>query len=117
MTIIPSILISYQSLKDGTLKVVFETNEPTPEQIIGIAQNVQKFVYLAFKQDAFKQNEKKILSELESEYTDTGKSKSQRLRAVLYRNFELDSKGYEVFDDYYNHQMEKLINHFKEKLD
>lgn len=117
MTIIPSILSSYSSLKDGTLKIVFETNEPTPEQLIGIATNVQKFGFLAFKQDAFKVNEKKVLESLESEYEEKGKTKSQRLRAVLFRNFEQDPQGYEVFDDYYNYRMEKLINHFKEKLD
>ena len=117
MIIIPCQLESYRSLKDRTLKLTFETNEPTPDQLLGIAQNAQKFGYLAFKEDKFKQSEKKVIESLESEYEENGKTKSQRLRSVLYRNFEQESKGYEVFDDYYNHHMEKLINHFKNNLD
>ena len=117
MIIIPSILESFASLKDGTIKVVFHTNELTPEQLTGIAFNIQKFGYLAFKEDKFKQREKDVLEQLESEYQDTGKSKAQRLRAVLYVNFEQDNKGYEIFDDYYNHKMEKLIEYFKNKLE
>ena len=117
MLIFPAILESFASLKDKTIKVVFHTNELTPEQLTGIALNSQQFGFLAFKQDPFKQSEKNVLETLESEYKETGKTKAQRLRAVLYRNFEQEPKGYEVFDDFYNHQMEKLINHFKEKLD
>ena len=117
MLIIPAILESFASLKDKTIKVVFHTNELTPEQLTGIALNTQKFGFLAFKEDAFKQREKDVLSGLESEYQDKGKSKGQRLRNVLYVNFEQDPKDYKVFDDYYNHQMETLIDHFKNKLE
>ncbi len=117
MLIIPSILESFASLKDKTIKIVFHTNELTPEQLTGIAFNIQKFGYLAFKEDSFKQTDKDVINKLESEYQDTGKSKAQRLRAVLYRYFEQEPKGYEVFDDFYNHYMEKLINHYKNKLE
>ena len=117
MLIIPAQLSSYSSLKDKTLKIVFESLEPTPEQLTGIALNQQKFGYLAFKIDTFRQIEKDVINKLESEYQDTGKSKAQRLRAVLFVYFQQDSKGYEVFDDFYNHYMEKLINHYKNKLE
>ncbi len=117
MLLIPAQLISYSSLKDRTLKIVFESLEPTPEQLTGIALNQQQFGYLAFKIDKFKTIEKDVINKLESEYQDTGKSKAQRLRAVLYRYFEQEPKGYEVFDDFYNHYMEKLINHYKNKLE
>ncbi len=117
MIIIPSILESFASLKDKTIKIVFHTNELTPEQLTGIAFNIQKFGYLAFKEDTFKQTEKDVINKLESEYQDTGKSKAQRLRAVLFVYFQQEPKGYEVFDDFYNHYMEKLINHYKNKLE
>lgn len=117
MLIIPAILESFASLKDKTIKVVFHTNELTPEQLTGIALNTQKFGFLAFKEDAFKQRERDVLNNLESEYEDKGKSKAHRLRNVLYVSFEQDNKGYKIFDDYYSHVMETLINHFKEKLD
>ena len=116
MLIVGAILESYRSLKDKTIKVTFETQEPTPEQLIEISKHNQKFGFLAFKEDAFKQSEKDILESLESDYEETGKSKSQRLRAVLYKNYEQDKMGYKVFDDYYNRKMEELINHYKSKL-
>src|SRR5210317_1083834 len=117
MIIIPAILSSYSSLQDRTLKITFETNEPTPEQLTGIAVNQQQFGFLAFKKDAFKQAEKDVLDGLESEYQDTGKTKSQRLRNVLYVYWQQDNKGYKSFEHYYDYKMENIIEHFKSKLE
>jgi hypothetical protein len=116
MITIPAILESIRSLKDKTYKVVFETNELTPEQMSGIAQNLQIFGWLAFKEAPFGERDKSLLDSLKVDYDDTGKTKGQRLRAVLYRWFEVEPQGYEVFDDFYNHHMEKMIMHFKQKL-
>lgn len=116
MILIPAILESYRSLKDKTLKVTFETNEPTPEQFLGIGTHVQQFGYLAFKKEPFKENEKKALDELETSYDDKEKTHSQRLRAVFYRCWEQDPEGYKDFDSYYKYRMEEIINHFKAKL-
>ena len=117
MIIIPTILESFASLKDGTLKLVFSTNELTPEQLTGVAQNTQKFGFLAFKQDDFKQKEVDLLDNLESDFESKGKSKSQRLRNVLYRSWEQDNLGYDDFQLYYNFRLEKLITYLKDKLD
>lgn len=117
MLIIAGIMESYRSLKDKTLKITFETNEPTGEQLVQIASLMGDFGWLAFKKDHFKEKEVEILDSLKSDYQDNGKSKAQRLRAVLYRCWETDNLGYEVFDDYYNNRMEHLIMHFKGKLE
>ena len=117
MLIIGSQLETYRSLKDKTLKLVFETQEPTPEQLVAIVNNAQKFGYLAFKEDTFKSSEKKMLEDLKSDYEAEGKSKAQRMRAVLYINWQQKNDGYEVFDDFYNHHYEKMIMHWKDKLD
>lgn len=117
MIILPALLESYRSLKDKTLKVTFETNEPTPEQLTGIALNIQKFGYLAFKEEPFKQNEKEVLESLKAEYEDTGKTPSQRLRAVLYLMWQQNNEGFKNSVDHYNSKMETLIEHFKQKLD
>jgi hypothetical protein len=116
MILLPAILESIRSLKDKTFKVVFETNELTPDDFAGLSTSLQQFGYLAFKTDPFKQQETDMLDKLKSDYEDKGKTKAQRLRGVLYRVWEIDPKGYEVFDDFYNHHMEKIISHFKEKL-
>lgn len=117
MLITGAILSSFQSLKDKTLKVVFETQEATPDMLTEIARLNQSFGFLAFKKDDFKQDEREMIQGLESEYQDKGKSKSQRLRAVLFINWKQEDKGYEVFDDYYNFMMEKIITFYKGKLD
>lgn len=117
MLIIGAQLESYRSLKDKTLKLTFETQEPSNEQFIELVRHNQRFGFLAFKEDAYKQSETDMLENLKSDYEDNGKTKSQRLKAVLFRNWEQKAEGYEVFDDYYNHKMEKLITHFKSHLD
>lgn len=117
MIILPGILESFRSLKDKTFKIVFETNELTPEQLTGIGMNINKFGYLAFKETPFKDKEREVLEQLTPDYNDTGKSPSQRLRGVLYRVWELDKEGYEDYNRYYDFHMEKIITHFKTKLD
>ena len=117
MIIIPAILESYRSLKDKTIKVVFETNEPTPEQLTGIALNIQRFGYLAFKEEPFKEKEKEMIESLKADYEDTGKTPAQRLRGVFYRLWEKDNEGFKNALDHYNSKMETLIDHFKTKLD
>lgn len=116
MVIVPAILESYRSLKDKTLKIVFETNEPTPEQFIGIANNLQQFGYLAFKNEPFKAKEIEMMESLESDFEDTSKTPSKRLRAVLYKCFENEAEGYQDFQLYYNFKIENIIKHFKSKL-
>jgi hypothetical protein len=113
----PAILGDFRSLKDRTLKLTFETNEPTPEQLVAIANSSQKAGYLAFKEDPFKEKERELIQDLKSDFDDKGKSKAQRLRAVLYRCWEQNPEGYEVPDDHYNHYLEKIITHYKNKLD
>lgn len=117
MLIIPAILESYRSLKDRTLKLTFETNEPNPDHMADIQSATMKAGYLAFNQEPFSASQERFIVELESDYDDPKKTPSKRLRGVLYRNWETDKKGYKTFEDYYRSQMEVLIIHFKGKLD
>lgn len=117
MLIIPAVLESYRSLKDRTLKLTFETNEPDPDQMADIQRAAMNAGYLAFNQDPFSSSQEKYLTEMEVDYDDPKKTPSKRLRGVLYRNFEQEPKGYKTFNDYYNSQMELLIMHFKNRLE
>ena len=117
MIILPAQLESYRSLKDKSYKITFETGEITAEQAAGINSILQQFGYVAFKNEPFKEQEKHLLENLESDYEDKGKTPSQRLRAVLYRNWEQNQEGYEDFQLYYNFKIEKIITHYKGKLD
>jgi hypothetical protein len=116
MIIVGATLESYRSLKDRTIKLIFDTNEPTPEQFLGIAQSTQQFGYLAFKTSPLKEAEKKALEEAEDLEEDPKKTPSKRLRATLYVAFTNDNKGYQNFDSYYRGRMEEFITTVKNEL-
>lgn len=113
---LPAQLEGYRSLKDRTLKLSFETNELTPEQMADIHYSLNKVGYLAFAPDPFTTKEINDLDSLKVEYDDTGKTPSQRLRAVLYRLWEQSPEGYKAYNDFYNSKMEGFITHLKSKL-
>lgn len=117
MLIIGCILEGYRSLKDKTLKITFETSEPTPEQLVAIATLIGKFGFLAFKEDAFKTQEKDVLENLESDYEDKSKTPSQRLRNVFYVKWQQDPQGYKDFNLYYDYYMNKVIEFYKGTLE
>lgn len=117
MIILPAQLESYRSLKDRSVKVMFETAELSPSQAGDIQANILKAGFLAFNADPFTEKQKELLSAMEAEYTDTNKTPSQRLRGVLWHLFNKVPEGYKTFPAYYENKMEELINHFKSKLD
>ena len=116
MKVIPAILESFRTLKDKTFKVTFETNELSPELVSELSQNLQQFGYLAFKKEDFTSQEIGIMNNLKTDFDDVGKSPSQRLRAVLYVMWKRNNERYELFTDFYTAKIEKVINHYKTKL-
>ena len=117
MLLLPAILISFRSLKDRTIKIEFETNELTPEQITGLAQTLQSFGYLAFKKDNFKTEQLMIIDELRADYEDKTKTPSKRLRDVLFVAWKQHNDGYDEFEGYYQSKMNRFIEHIKSKLE
>lgn len=117
MITIPAILESFRSLKDRTYKITFETSELSPEQLSSIGGALNFPGFLAFNKDAFKKAQLDLIDETKVDYDDNTKTPSKRLRGVLFVNYEQHHKGYESFEDYYRVEMEKIINHFKSKLD
>jgi hypothetical protein len=117
MIIIPAQLESYRSLKDRTLKITFETNELNGQDLLGVAENLNRFGFLAFKTDPFREDEKQAIEAAEVGYGDKGKTPSQRLRGVLYVLYQKDNEGFDTFTRFYDHHMEKLLKHYKDKLD
>jgi hypothetical protein len=114
---LPAGLESYRSLKDGTLKLSFETGELSPEQMANVHYSLNKVGYLAFSPDALATHELDEIDKLKVEYSDNGKTPSQRLKAVLYLMWKQKPEGFTSSEVHYLHHMEKLIEHFKLKLD
>lgn len=117
MLIIAAFLESYRSLKDRTLKLTYETSELSPDQMVALHSSLTKYGFLAFNSEPFTSKDKQLIVDLEVDYDDPQKTPSKRLRGVLYRNWEQDNEGYTQFHDYYIVNMEKIINHYKKKLD
>lgn len=95
-------------------RIAFDTMENIPaERIAYFMERVNKLGWLTF---SVHQIEAQDLVDLPEIKTDSRKTPSQRLRAVLFRNWEQNNEGMDTFETYYSAKMEKLINHFKEKL-
>lgn len=116
MIIIPAQLDSLRTLADKTLKLTFETNELNPQDLLGLMENLHQFGYLAFQKEPFSEDQKKMLSELKSDYDEKIKSSSQRLRSVLYVMWKNKPEGFDSSVKHYEHYMEKIIAHYKSKL-
>jgi len=114
---ISAILTKFTSLKDKTLKIEFETNEPTPEQFFEIATCLQSAGYLAFNKDVFKTEQLKVIEDFKCDYDDKTKTPSKRLKSVMYLLWKQEQCGYKTDKDFYDHEMEKIINHYKDKLE
>ena len=115
--IIPAQLNRLNTLKDGTISIVFETQEMTPENIGQLYGLRMKLCYVAIKPETFSPKEKDILSDLEADVHDQNKTPSKRLRNVLFRTWEKRPEGYTDFNLYYLAKMEKIINVMKSKID
>ena len=75
------------------------------------------FGYLYFKpEETLTKSEIAELDNLDTDLYDNPKTKSQRFRGVLYRNWEANDKGFSEFKDYYNSEYEIIITHYKNKL-
>ncbi len=102
--------------KDKSIKLVLGTQELTPEtagQLYGLQS---AFIYLAIKKERFQVDEMEMLNHMKSKEV-VGKSKSQRLRSVIFINWKKNNEGYDDFNHYYDSKMEKFIQHCKNQID
>lgn len=106
---------SIATRKDKTLKVTIGTQELSPNQASDIFVLNQRFAYIGLKEEPFTQSEEVLIAGLKSEINQ--KSSSQRLRSVLYKLYEQDKKGYKDFLTFYTGEMERIIEHYKTKID
>jgi len=107
-------LTSTPRLKDRTIKMSFVTDlEQTSEQYMEIDEALNSNGTLYYKPNGtLSQEEIDSIDEVDVEFK--GKTKSQRLKAVIWllsQQEGLDAK------DFYSSKMEAIIEHIKSKLD
>lgn len=115
MIVLPAQIESIASRKDKTIRLTLGTQELTPNTSAQLFSMNQDFCYIAIKTESFLQNELNIIDDLKADMN--AKTPSQRLRNILYRNFEQNNEGYKDFNTFYISMMEKICEHYKNKLD
>jgi hypothetical protein len=113
--LIPASLDSYRSRNDGSLGLSFSTDIIKPDQLLTINALKNQTGILLFKDAGLTKDEEQIVDSIDIDLEN--KSPSQRFRGVLFRNWEQNNRGYEAFKDYYKFEMDRLIIHYKNKLD
>ena len=109
-------LDGYQRRKDRTVSVRFITQEKTSGEVMEIDQLIDTFGILYFRgQETLNRDEVDELDAIELDLYDEPKSQSQRLRNVLYKIWMQNEVG--EFRDFYKHETERIIQHYKNKLD
>ena len=113
--LLPAIVSSIRSLKDGSVSLTVETNELSPSKAGELFSFRKKVVmmYLSPK-ETIPQKEIDQINNLDADVQ--GKSQSQRIRAIYYLLHQQDSEGYKTFPEYYQAKTEKIIEHLKSKL-
>jgi hypothetical protein len=115
---LPVIVEGIGTRADRTLKITLGTQELTPAEAGQLFSLHQSAAYVMIKEELFNSEERQLLDKIQADQTEyNGKTPSQRLRGVLYRVFETDPQSFSDFPRYYEYQMERLITHFKNKID
>tara|TARA_R110001606_G_scaffold91591_1_gene204222 strand:+ start:549 stop:920 length:372 start_codon:yes stop_codon:yes gene_type:complete len=107
--------------KDKSVSMTFITQlEQTTDDFMQIDQILNDSGVLYFKSNGNLSKEE-IKSLDSSEIEVEGKTKSQRLRNVLYVYWTQNKEGmdeiyFKSFNDFYSTEVEKIIEHYKNKL-
>jgi hypothetical protein len=113
--LLPAIVSSIRSLKDGSVSVCVETQELSPSKAGELFSFRKKVImmYLSPK-ETITQKELDQVNNIDVEVQ--GKTQSQRMRAVLYLLHQQSPEGYKTFEEFYRFKTEQIIEHLKSKL-
>lgn len=114
-TLLPVIVSSIRSLKDGSVSVTVETQELSPAKAGQLFELRNKVCFAYFSAKQIENNERALIDALDPELK--GKTPGQRLRAVLYRLWEQQPEGYKDSESHYRAKMESIIETFKSNLE
>lgn len=115
MLIIPANLESLSTLKDGTIKLVFETQELRPDDV-GLLFSYRKGLgYLAFKPETFNADQIELIDKLKVEDFEN-KAPSKRMRDILFRLWQQNNSGYTDFNLYYHSRMNNMCEMLKNEF-
>jgi hypothetical protein len=116
--VIPAQIEGISTRADRTLKITISTQEMPPSEAGRLFALNQKMSYIAIKEESFQQSEVDMVEGLAVNPDDTKqRTPSQRLRAILYVSWKECDEGHPAFDSFYAQKIERIITHYKDKLD
>jgi len=116
--LLPAQFDGYAHRKDKTCSLRFVTQEQTPAQVGHLHSMLDTFGYMLFKAEVeISDAERTEIDGLQTDLYDNPKTQSQRLRNTLFVLWKQSPEGFREFADYYKFQTDKIIQHFKNRLD
>ena len=114
------------TLADGSLRIYIGTPELSNETMVKVFSLIKKPGYVLVSTSSFNQEQIDAVEKATVNAEFSEKTPSQRLRGVFYKlweqtqpksmNGDTGELEYVDFDLYYKRQMNKLIDHYKTKL-
>ena len=114
------------TLADGSLRIYVGTPELSNETMVKVFSLIKKPGYVLVSTSSFSQEQIDAVEKATVNAEFSEKTPSQRLRGVFYKlweqtqpksmNGDTGELEYVDFDLFYKRQMNKLIDHFKTKL-
>ena len=114
-TLLPCVVGSIRSLKDGSVSVNLETQELSPAKAGQLFELRNKVCFVYFSAKQIESNERALIDALDPELK--GKTPGQRLRGVLFRMWQQKPEGYQDSDSHYRAYMENIIETYKANLE
>tara|TARA_R100001129_G_scaffold170293_1_gene139629 strand:- start:1990 stop:2382 length:393 start_codon:yes stop_codon:yes gene_type:complete len=115
------------TLADGSLRIYVGTPELAQETMVNLFRLIRKPGYVLISANHINQDQIDAVEKVTSNSEFNEKTPSQRMRGVLYKlwektqpktlNGDTGEMEYVEFDLFYKRQMNKIIDHFKTKLD
>ena len=112
----PVIFDSYRTRKDGSVMLCFETGELRADEVAVLHTLRNSVGIVGFsRRESMSAKEIKEIESIDAEIDS--KSKSERLRNVLFVLFQQQPEGYTDFKQFYADRMEKLIQQIRTRLE
>lgn len=115
--ILESILETISTRVDGTLKLTLSTQEIDSSKAGELFQLRGKFCKVLLSDSNITKLEEELVDSTPLASGKKNKSASQRLRAVLFRLNEANGGNEETFEQFYKSELERIIEHYKAKLE
>lgn len=115
--ILESTVESIASRVDGTITIKIGTQELDPSKAGELFQLRGKLCKILLSDSNITKLEEELVDNTNIVSGKKKKSASQRLRAVLFRINESNGGNEENFEAFYNSEMERIIEHYRNKLD